>query len=299
MFLRTVAVVLFGAGLTVGALSAQTTPDTTLTRAQIIFNAARAAITHLEDPPYVAFTLQDEGHTDNSVQEERLRVLVRASDGAAIVIPLKTPSGVDVAHPSPLVIHGPNYGSLSYITRLGDFTLYDFGLRYGAPRRPGLFDAPGTPEPEATPDKSIAVVRAYNPGYRVVDLGDTTLDGLAVYHLQLIPIHDPGHHVLREIWIDRATSLPMRYLAEIPVRYPDSGQVVEHQAIIYATVLDGHLTNVRVDGRFRILVGPVEKDGTMKWDVSEVSFPASEPDWVFDLNQWPKHQGEAIPNLAP
>jgi len=240
--------------------------------------------------------LQDEGRTENTVQNERLRVLVRSSDGAAIVVPLKTPEGADVVGSSPLVFHGPNYGSLSYISRLGDFTLYDFGLRYTPPARPGLFDAPGMPDPEATP---IATVRAYNPGYSVVDLGDTTLDGLAVYHLGLTPVHDPDHHVLREIWIDRATSLPVRYLAELLVNYPFFGQVVEHEVTIYTALREGHLINTRVDGAFHIHATQVDKRGIVKWEVSEVSFPAKEPDWAFDMTQWPEHQGEAIPNLAP
>ena len=259
----------------------------------------RAAISHLAVPPYVACTLQDNGRTDNSVQQERLRVLVRASDGAAVVVALKTPSGVDVAHPSPLLVHTASYGSLSYISRLGDFTLYDFGLRYEAPTRPGLFDAPETPRPRATPLRNIAVVRAYNPGYRITDLGDTTIGDRPVHNLGLTPIRDPGHHVLREMWIDSATSLPLRYLAELPVQYPDSGQVVEHDVAIDTALIDGHLTNSRVDGRFRIIVGPGETDGTVQWNVSQVSFPANEPDWVFDIKQWPQHQGEAIPNLAP
>ena len=297
MSLRMIAAVLLAA-LSIASVSAQTN-SSARNRAETIFDATRAAVSHLDDPPFVAFTLQDDGHSDNGVQEERLRLLVRASDGAAVVIPLKRQDGVDIAHPSPLVIHGASYGSLTYISRVGDFTLYGFGLRYGTPTRPGIFDAPGTPEPEGTPIKSIAVVRAYDPGYRIVDLGDTTIGDRSLYHLGLTPVRDPGHHVLRELWIDRATSLPVRYLAEIPVHYPDSGQVVEHAATIDTALLDGHLTNTKVNGRFRIVVGPAETDGVVKWSVSQVSFPASEPDWVFDLKQWPKHIGEAIPNLAP
>lgn len=299
VFLRAIAAALIGATFAAATGSAQTTSDADRDRGYVIFDATRAAVSHLADPPYVAFTLQDDGHTDYSVQQERLRILVRASDGAAVVVALRNPNGVDVARPSPVVVHGANYQPMSYILRLGDFTLYDFGLRYGVRNRPGFFDAPGTPEPEATPVRAIASVRAFNTTYRIVDLGDTTIDNHPVYHLGLTPLRDLGHHMLREMWIDRTSYLPLRYLAELPVHYADSGQVVEQDATIDTAVLDGHLTNARVDGRFRILVGVAEKSGTLKWTVSDVSFPASVPDWVFDLAQWPQHLGETIPNLAP
>jgi hypothetical protein len=301
MLARLLAATFLGGLALTGALSAQTNPAGGRDRAHVIFDATRAAVSRLASPPYVAFTLQDAGYSDNSKSAEQLRVLVRASDGAAVVIALADPNGVEIAHPSPRVILGPSYGSLSYISRLGDFTLYDFSLRYDTPKRPGLFDAPGTPEPEATPEvKTLAVVRAYNPGYIIADLGDTTLDGLDVFHLGFTPIRDPGHHVLREMWIDKASSLPLRYLTEIPVNYPsDAGQVVQHEATVDTALLDGHLTNTEVNGRFRIRVGEVDTDGVVKWSVSEVSFPVDVPDWAFDLAQWKNHIGEAIPGLAP
>ena len=298
MLSRIFATVGFAVSVTAGCVHAET--DEPRDRASTLYNASRTAVNKLPEAPFVAFTLQDEGHLQGSVQEERLRVLMRESDGVAVVVPLRTPDGIDIAHPTPFVITGPSYGSFSYISRLGDFTLYDFGLRYTKPNRPGMFDAPGTPAPEATPLKTMATVRAYNPGYRPSDLGDTTLGDRPVHHLKLTPIRDPGHHVLREIWIDSATSLPARYLAEIPVTYPtDAGEVVEHDATIDTALLDGYLINLRVEGRYRILVGMVQEEGVVKWEVSQISFPSSEPDWVFDFKQWPQHLGERFPGLAP
>jgi hypothetical protein len=284
--------------ITVGAVSTQPSSDSDRDRAHRIFDATREAVTQHVSPPYVVFTLQDAGHSESSKQSERLRVLVRASDGAAVVLPLKNQNGVDVANPSPLVVTGPSYGSLSYIVRLGDFALYDFGLRYGKPVRPGLFDAPGSPEPEATQLQTLAVVRAYNPGYSIVDLGDTTLDGHPVYHLGLSPMRDAGHRVLREMWIDKGTYLPLRYLAAIPVSYA-IGKLLENDATVDTTLIDGHLTNTAVNGRYRIKLENKETNGIVNWSITDVSFPASEPDWVFDTQQWWQHNGEAIPNFEP
>ena len=121
--------------------------------------------------------------------KEARRSAVRSSDGAAVVISLKNPNGLAVANPVPLVMHGPIDASLTYISRIGDFATYDFGLRYGARGRPGLFDAPGTPEPIATPSKSIITVRAFNPPYQIVDVGDTALDEVSpAHHLRLTPV---------------------------------------------------------------------------------------------------------------
>jgi hypothetical protein len=298
VLLRATVAAFIGAISAAAAVSAQTIPSVDRDRAYAIFNATRVAVSNLADPPYVAFTFQDDGHTGYFVQQERLRVLVRASDGTAVVLALRNPRGYSVSRPSPVVIQGVDYEPLSYILRLGDFALYDFGLRYGAQYRPSPLEVAGTARAEATP-RAIASVQAFNTTYRIVDLGDTTIDGHAVYHLGLTPLREPVQHMLREMWIDRTTYLPVRYLVAFPVHAPDAAEAVEQDATVDTAVLDGHLTNARVDGHFHILAGSAETEGAVKWSVSEVSFPESEPDWVFDLAQWPRHDGEPIPNLAP
>jgi hypothetical protein len=116
-------------------------------------------------------------HTTIAPRRELLRVLVRASDGFAVVVAFKDMSGVDIPHKVAGVVTTPNGWLLvSNIERLGDFPLDDFGLRYGRPSRPGFFE-PAEPAPKASPLRVIAdVVAVAPPPYHIVDLGDTTIN---------------------------------------------------------------------------------------------------------------------------
>jgi hypothetical protein len=242
-----------------------------------IYSEAQAAVNRLPRPAYLAFSFENEGHTfmqhhtTIAPRGELLRVLVRASDGAAVVVAFKDMAGEDIPHKVAGVVTTPNgWLIVSNVERLGDFPLADFGLRYGTPPRPGFFE-PSETAPQASPLRVIAdVVAIAPPPYRIVDLGDTTIDARPVYHLGLDPIRDPAHNLLRQMWIDKEYSYPVTV---------DSAEV------------DGRLVNVDADGESRV--------GRAKWHVFAISFPDSEPDWVFDPAQWPRHNGEQIPNLAP
>jgi hypothetical protein len=70
--------------------------------------------------------------------------------------------------------------------------------------------------------------------------------------------------------------LPVRYVVMRTVEAPS--QEYTYFLTVDSAEIDGRLANVDADG--------------------EISFPNSEPDWVFDPAQWPHHNGEQIPNLA-
>ncbi|MGB8909963.1 MAG: hypothetical protein WCC84_14555 [Candidatus Cybelea sp.] len=272
--------------------TARLTPDQIYWRAQ-------ATVDRLTQPAYVAFTFENQGlaidglslnpHKTPHPSRELLRVLVRTSDGRAAVCAFKDQRGRDIAHPSVGIVTDPiGWTVLTNITRLGDFPLADFGLRYGSESRPGFFEA-YAPSPRASPLRVIArVVALAPPPYRIVDLGDTTIDDRPVYHLGLAPIRNPEHNVLRQIWVDKTTFLPVRYVAirtvlEVPEPF-------SYAVTVDSTEIDGHLVNVDANG--------VSVDGLGKWRIFQISFPDAEPDWVFDPALWPRHNGEQIPNLA-
>jgi hypothetical protein len=261
-----------------------------------IYSQAQAAVNRLPQPAYIAFSFENEGytfmqhHTTIAPRGELLRVLVRASDGAAAVVAFKDMAGEDIPHKLAGVVTTPNaWLMVTNVERLGDFPLADFGVRYGAPSRPSFFE-PAEPAPQASPLRVIAdVVAVAPPPYRIVDLGDTTIDARPVYHLGLDPIRDPPHNLLRQMWIDKTTFLPVRYVAVRTVESPS--QDYSYPVTVDSAEVDGCLVNVDADGESRV--------GRAKWRVFAISFPDSEPDWVFDPAQWPRHNGEQIPNLAP
>jgi hypothetical protein len=282
-----------------------------------IYWKAQAAVNALPQAPYIAFTFQNLGLTrisldqspTNPYQEmlgqpgqapeaqqqvflnrELLRVVVRVSDGAAALVALKNPAGQAIAQPQAgVVTNSLNFMAVSNVLRLGDFPLADFGLRYGTPSRAGFFEPP-YPSPEASTLRVIATVYAFEtPPYRIVDLGDTTVDGRPVYHLSLDPLRNPTRNVLRQMWIDKESFLPVRYLALRTVADPD--EYFTYLITVNCADIDGHLVNIDAQG--------ISPNGEGKWRISDVTFPADEPDWVFDPTQWRAHHDELIPNLPP
>jgi hypothetical protein len=261
-----------------------------------IFWRAQAAVNRLVQPAYIAFTFENQGSNFTNDRQsiiltrELLRVLVRASDGFAVITALKDQVGDDVSHPSPFVVATTNdYFAVSNVLRLGDFPLADFGLRYGTRSRAGFFEPPG-PLPTGSPLRTIATVFAFEPPpYQITNLGDTIVNDRPVYHLALVPLRDPARNVLRQMWIDMTTFLPARYVAVRTVI--DPFEYFTYLVTVDSVEVDGHMVNVKAVGN--------SKNGLGKWQISDVSFPASEPDWVFDRVQWTRHNGELIPSLPP
>lgn len=259
-----------------------------------IYLHAQQAVNALSEPDYIAFTLQDHTQKPHSLDQERLRILVRFSDGHAFVVPMQDADGKP-SHDQPGVA-ATSFDHWTGLYRIGDFPLADFGLRKHGSRRPGIFEASGTPQPEPTDTpgtRVIASVRAVNIPYRIVDLGDTRIDDRAVFHLGLQPRYDAGHHVLREIWIDKTSFLPRRYVAE---RFVGGLISFRYLVTVNTTVIDGHLVNADADGHFNVNRALLlHYSGEGRWTVSDVSFPAAPPNWLFDPAIYAQHKGEAIP----
>jgi hypothetical protein len=258
-----------------------------------IFERMQRAVNAEQYPPYIAFTFENQGTVGDTPTRELLRVLVRTYDGVAVMTVIRDFSGTTLAKPRATVVAKKlDFLNVSNVLRLGDFPLADFGLRFVHPARPDFFEGDDTGAATA-PLKVIAIVGASSgTQYRIGDPGTVDVDGRPAYHFALTPSRNPKHNVLREIWIDAQTYLPVRYIAQRFLEdYP--GDYYSYYIAVDARDIDGHLVNVDADGSnlLRGLVG--------KWKISDVSFPTSEPDWVFDRGQWKSHIGEPIPNLAP
>jgi hypothetical protein len=268
-----------------------------------IFERARTAVNKLSLPPYTSFTVEEDGYdsfssTDRPAQsiehQERCRILARTADGYSVAVQLKDPYGEDVRHPAPRVVTNGWFLPMSRIWQVGDFPTADFGLRYARPARHQIFEAPGTPIPEASPLSVITTVTAHEPPHYSVSesTAGTTIGGRSVYHLLLSPIRDPGHSVIREMWIDEATYLPVRYVL---LRYVPQDRPFSYLITVDTQLLDGHLVNVSANGLYHY----ANVSGRGRWRISQVSFPQDVPDWAFNQGQWAQHNGVPIPGFAP
>lgn len=263
-----------------------------------MYQDASVAVDRLTIPEYVAFTIEEHSHqTAEDVffgAQDEERVLVRLRDERAVVAPLRSIDGDPHPQNGPSLVVGPDYTPFSSIWALGDFPTANPGI--GNQLFPGtdFFDA----GPKAKSPPVIATVIAVNtPPYRIADLGDGEIGGRAVYHLGLTPIHNAARFRLRELWIDKGSMLPVRYVAE---RVVDDSPPFSYLVTVDTAVIEGHLINVDLAGTF-LRNGPndIPINGVSSWHVSDVAFPAQVPDWVFDGRLWSKHIGEPIPGLAP
>jgi hypothetical protein len=266
--------------LVLGAAGASTAQD--------VYLRCEDAVNALPVPPYVAFTEQDNTVKGHSIQRDALRIVERTADAHSYVRTILDRRG-QPAPADPHVEEGAIFKGTD-LYRIADFPLADFGLRR-THTRPGIFEAAGTPEPSPSAEPQIASVRAVYVPYIIEDLGDTTVEGHDVYHFRLRPKRDAGHNVLREIWIDRESYLPRRYVAE---RYVGGAVPFRYLVTVNTNVVDGYLVNRDADGFFnvhRALI--VHFSGEGRWHITNVSFPKDPPAWLFDGAALESHKNAA------
>lgn len=261
-----------------------------------IYLKMRAAVNALPVPPYIAFTEQDSSTHKYALLQDRLRIVMRTSDAHAWMRTITTAIG-NPGREEPLVVTNGVYPGTP-IERVGEFPLADFGLRPRRAGRAGIFEAPGTPQPAPSESSltSIGSVTGYNLSYRLADLGDAEIGGAPVFHLGLFPYRDPGHNVLREAWVDKSTFVPRRFVAE---RFVENAPFSFRYLITVDTALiGGHLVNVNAAGHFEVHRGLIYNyAGDGRWAISDVTFPADPPAWLFDPDHYKDHKGEPVPDL--
>lgn len=267
-----------------------------------VYEAAVAAVDRTPPPAYVGFTFVDHSTQHNSYGHsfpglETVRVLVRTSDGRAIVFGIKNQDG---SYSRPVTMRQMAVGDqlAESWTAPRDFELFptaDPGLASTPPSAEDFF----SPQTSGAAPPTIATVVAHGSlPYDVTDLGDTQIDSRDVYHLGLTPKREGSRFRLRELWIDKTTMLPVRYVVMrfvpydyVPFTYP---------VTVDTEVLDGHWINVQLSGHFsRLGANNATVSGDSQWGISDIVFPPSEPDWVFDIKAWNAHKGEPIAGLAP
>ncbi len=256
-----------------------------------IFLRARAAVDAAPVPPYIVFTFQNytsEANLGGFQHKDRLRVAVRTSDGHAFVQTLRLSEGMFV-NSEPAVVGDNGIAPNTGFYRLGDFPAADFGMRRSQ-MRPGVFESQSAPEPTPAPDapRLLATVSAQSIPYDIERLGDDKIDDRAMYHLRLSPVRDPNHNILRELWIDTDTFLPRRYLVD---RYVGHPMEFHYRVTVDAARLSQYLLNYGGHGQLQ----SGKRVADAEWEISDVSFPAALPDWIFDPATFRLHRTDPWP----
>jgi hypothetical protein len=159
--------------------------------------------------------------------------------------------------------------------------------RHGAGGSALPLDVP-TPEPSANPElKTIGSISARSRPYAVTLAGDETLEGKPVAHLTLQPFGDPSKHILRDLWIDRATLGVVRLRGEA---WANAHLIrVQFDAYYDESPTQQTLRRITGYGKAQVLLLKVGADFALSLDGFQ--YPATIPDWVFERRAYAAHGG--------
>lgn len=241
--------------------------------ATAIYDRARATVAARTIPPFIAYTQYAAFERRGKIRAEHARVVLRMSDGKANITPIPD-SPRDRIDTRPTVQDRP----LVYPTT-------SFGLvKRRSGEAPSAYESSSTPEPEPASSpgaphvigRVVSTSRDYDPTL----LGTEPLAGARVYHLKLVPRFDPRHHPIRDLYVDTATFDPRRIAIEVwaakgPVRSRPT--VTVDFAPVEGTWLIAHAT---MD--FVLRLAFLSYAGSAEFRTSDISFPTTEPDWMFN-----------------
>jgi hypothetical protein len=272
---------LAGALLTAGAGRACAQTPAPALDARTIYDRTRATVAARTLPPFIAYTEYAAFERRGKIKVQRAHVVVRLADGRANITAIPNSPG-DRVDTRPVVKDRP----LVYPTTT-------FGLvKRRAGEQPSTYEsAAATParEPHGLPviGRVAAPARDYEPAL----VGIETLAGARVYHLKLVPRFDPRHHPIRELYVDATTYDPRRIAIEVwaaagpvhsrPTVSVDFAPVAGVWMIAHATM------------DFVLRFGFLAYAGSAEYRVSDVSFPAAEPAWMFDQHALAQHVSSA------
>jgi hypothetical protein len=245
--------------------------------ADAIFDRARAAVAARPLPPYIAYTTYAaflrKGHT----KAEHLRVVLRTSDGHAYVTPVPD-SPADRIDTTPYVAVKPPYF----------WPTTTFGL---VPPRavegPSIYEDPASATPASSGPAVIGSVKAVTRDYDVTLVGEEMLDGANVYDLITVPRSDPSHHRIRAMFVDTQTYEPRRIVMQA---YAGKGPIHVRPLVTLDYAPFGPtwlIARGTTDVVVRITLFAYGGGGEFR--LSDVSFPDTEPDWMFDRDKLRAH----------
>jgi hypothetical protein len=246
--------------------------------ATAIYDRARATVAARSTPPFIAYTQYAAFIRHGKVQAEHARIVLRMADGRAYVTPVPD-SPSDRIDTRPVVRDRP----LVYPTT-------SFGL---VKRRSGeassLYEASSTPlpSPEVSGPPVIGRVVSTARDYDPTLLGTEDLAGARVYHLKLVPRFDPQHHPIRDLYVDTTSFDPRRIAIEV---WAAAGPVRSRPTVsVDFAPIDGTWLISHAAMDFVLRFAFLNYAGSAEFRTSDISFPAAEPDWMFDPKLLAEH----------
>jgi hypothetical protein len=243
--------------------------------ANALYDAASDRWRALPVPPFVTYATRGVATRKGRVQEWRDDVWYREADGRCTVVGV----ALDARdRPDP-----PDFGSRCVSPQFA-FTFVP--QRHGGGSALPL-EVP-TPEPSAGADlKTIGTISVRSRPYAVALAGDETVDGKTVAHLTLRPYGDPSKHILRDLWIDRATLGVVRLRGEA---WAKAHLVrIAFDAYYDDSATEQTLRRITGYGKAQLLFVKVGADFAFSLD--DFAYPNAIPDWVFDRTAFLAHGG--------
>ncbi len=152
-----------------------------------------------------------------------------------------------------------------------------------------------TPAPEASLPSTIGHVRARARAYDISLAGEEVVRQIAVAHLTLRPVGDPGKHILRDVWIDRATNAVVRLHGVAPLFGPVA--TVDFTADYDTAAQSETISRVSGFAKAQLLLVKLSADFTFAQ--TDYAFPASLPAWYFEKDGYARHVHGEPPQALP
>ncbi len=239
---------------------------------------ARARIAHL--PPYVEYRLDANFARKGKNNRQHFRYVIRTSDGKQFEehVPDSPSDRIDTT---------PNVNDGSRI--FSPFTTFDLRPKR-AGERLSQFEAQSTPEPQpsASPGETvIGRVATVTRVYDVTLVGRERLHGTEVWHLHTKANFDERHHPIVDIYTRVTDDEPVRIDINVTA---SAGPLKTRPTIAFSYAdFDGTwmVSELATDITMRMLF--LSFGGTINGTISHVTYPQSEPDWMFDERLLKEH----------
>lgn len=262
--------------------SPQPSPGTELSAAAL-YDAAFDRWKKLPQSAFATYVTHIEVTRKNSTQKRINRIAYRRSDNTCLTVgvPLDARDRPDPPTVTDRCL-APDY-SFTFVPQRAP--------GHGGPLPVSL----ATPAPEGPPAAGTighVVVRTRN--YDVAFVGNETIRGAPAVHLGLRPFGDASKHILRDLWIDRATSGVLRLHGVAPLVGPLA--TVDFTADYLIGPSSQTLSVVRGFAKAQILLIKLGADFT--FEQTDFVYPAGLPDWYFEKNGYATH-ARATPSSSP
>ena len=241
---------------------------------------------HRPPPPYVVYRMErfqkdTNGFTDFSGSYKK-KVWYRSSDHAALL------RGVSFYQPG--ILNAALEFDRPAFNEERDPGPPTADLFEPAPVRPHPVEFVPTPEAQGTTPPSIGSITV--TGEYDYNVGTPEFEGELV-HLHLTPVRDPDRNRLRELWADRKT-FELKKLIATDKLFVLTGRGRQIYGVLF-TINISMLQGIPVVTDAHGVVGDGYHDDGQVVDFRyyDISFPASLPDWYFDVRQYRGRENQA------